>query len=149
MHKGKLLPPIYLLACLALAFALHRYMPLVSVIPHRWNLLGLGLIVGGLALIVAPALAFKSRGTAIKPFDESSVLVRDGLYAVTRNPIYLGMVALVLGAAVWLGSAAPFIAPAVLAFILHTRFIRIEEEMLQARFGDEYLAYKARVRRWL
>lgn len=149
MHKGKLLPPVYLLASLVLAWLLHRFVPLVMLVPRPWNFFGAVLVIVGLALIVVPAGVFKARGTAIKSFDESTVLVQDGLYAISRNPIYLGMVALALGLAIVLGSATPFIAPIVLIVILRTRFIRVEEEMLRATFGDEYRAYQGRVRRWL
>ena len=149
MHKGKFLPPVYLLLALILALALHWFVPVATVVPRPWNYLGAVFILFGITLIVVPARAFSARGTAIKPFDESSVLVQDGFNAISRNPMYLGMVGLVLGVAIWLGSATPLVTPIVLLTILQMLFIRVEEGMLQAKFGDEYRSYMARVRRWL
>ncbi|HLT92892.1 MAG TPA: isoprenylcysteine carboxylmethyltransferase family protein [Woeseiaceae bacterium] len=149
MNKGKLLPPVYLLLCILLAVGLHRYAPVATAIPRPWSFLGVGMVVLGLLMVVLPAAMFKARGTAIKPFDESTALIEDGLYAFSRNPIYLGMIVLVLGVAVWLGSATPFVAPVLLWAILRFRFIPVEEAMLERTFGERYRAYKARVRRWL
>jgi protein-S-isoprenylcysteine O-methyltransferase Ste14 len=149
VHKGKLLPPLYLLASLILAPVLNYYLPIAPVVPRPWNYLGALLVLAGLALIILPASVFSARGTAIKPFDESAILIQDGFFAFSRNPMYLGMVTLALGVSVWLGSATPFVAPLGLLAVLQVRFIRIEEEMLQAKFGDEYRSYMTRVRRWL
>jgi protein-S-isoprenylcysteine O-methyltransferase Ste14 len=77
------------------------------------------------------------------------VLVQDGLFAFSRNPMYLGMVLVVLGVATLLRGAVPFVVPVVLAVLLYLRFIRFEERALEQTFGDDYRAYKARVRRWL
>lgn len=149
MHKGKLLPPVYLLAAMLLAYGLHHFLPIATIIPAPWNRVGLVLLLLGLILIVAPAAVFKARDTAIRPFDESAVLIQEGLYAYSRNPIYVGMVVLVLGIAILFGTASPLIAPLLLAFILRLVFIRVEEAMLETRFGQEYRTYKSRVRRWL
>jgi protein-S-isoprenylcysteine O-methyltransferase Ste14 len=149
VHKGKLLPPVYVLLALCAAYLLHKFWPLATAIPTPWNYIGLMLVLAGIAMILSPAITFNARGTAIKPFDEATVLVQDGLYSHSRNPIYLGMVILVLGVAMLLGSATAFIAPMALAVVLQLLFIRVEERMLAARFGSEYSAYKARVRRWL
>jgi len=122
VQGAKLRPPVYFLGALALTALLHYILPLAPVIPAPWHFGGLVLVAVGLFLIVAPARTFHSRDTAIKPFEKSSVLVQDGLFAVSRNPMYLGMV---IG------------------------FIRFQEQALGQTFGDDYRAYKARVRRWL
>jgi protein-S-isoprenylcysteine O-methyltransferase Ste14 len=149
VQGAKLFPPVYFLGALALTALLHYILPAAPVIPATWHLGGLVLIAVGLFLIVAPARTFKSRDTAIKPFEESSVLVQDGLFAVSRNPMYLGMVLVVLGVIALLRGAVPFIVPIVLVVVLYVRFIRFEEQALEQNFGDDYRAYKARVRRWL
>ena len=149
MQGAKLLPPVYFLGALALTALLHYILPAAPVIAAPWHFGGLVLIAMGLFLIVAPARTFQSRDTAIKPFEESSVLVQDGLFAVSRNPMYLGMVLVVLGVALLLRGAVPFVVPVVLAVVLYVRFIRFEEQALEHTFGDDYRAYKARVRRWL
>ena len=149
MNKGKLLPPVYLVLSFVIALALNYYAPVATVVPEPWNWAGVALIAAGLALIVSQALVFKSKGTAIKPFDESSVLIQDGVYRFSRNPIYVGMVMLLLGVALWLGTATPFMAPIGMWIILSTLFIRVEERMLEEKFGDQYRSYQRKVRRWL
>ena len=149
MNKGKLLPPVYLVIALVLALAFDYYAPVARVVPAPWNWAGVALVAAGLALIVSQAIVFKSKGTAIKPFDESSVLIQDGLYRFSRNPIYVGMVTLLLGVAIGLGTVTPFIAPIGMWIILSALFIRVEERMLEEKFGDRYRAYQRKVRRWL
>ena len=66
-------------------------------------------------------------------------------------PVYFlaAMVPVVLGVATLLRGAVPFVVPVVLAVLLYLRFIRFEERALEQTFGDDYRAYKARVRQWL
>ena len=97
----------------------------------------------------ACAMLFRRRGTAIKPFQESSALVTDGVYRFTRNPMYLGMVIGLTGVACMLGTVTPLLVIPIFIWVIRTRFIRVEEGMLAERFGDEYVQYQARVRRWL
>src|SRR5262245_42193826 len=128
MKKGKVLPPVYFLGALVLAVVLHYALPLAQVVPRPWHLVGVLLIAIGLVFIVVPARTFKARNTAIKPFDASSVLVQDGLFSISRNPMYLGMVLVLLGVAMILRSATPFVVPVLLAVALQTQFIRPEEQ---------------------
>ena len=103
----------------------------------------------GLALIIWAALLFRRAGTGIVPFSDATALVAEGPYRFTRNPMYLGMAAMLLGAALLLGSLTPFLViPAFMALIAE-RFILPEEAMLEREFGERYAAYKLRVRRWL
>ena len=106
-------------------------------------------VVIGCVLNIAADRAFKQHRTTIKPFEVSSSLVTDGVFGWTRQPIYLGMLLIQLGLALFLGKLSPFVVPIMLGPFLHYRFVVIEEGMLAARFGDEYEAYRRRVRRWL
>jgi hypothetical protein len=92
---------------------------------------------------------FKERGTTVKPFERSTALVTTGVFALSRNKMYLGMVLILLGVAVLLGTAAPFAVFGPFALWLDVRFIRTEERMLAETFGDDWLSYRSRVRRWL
>ena len=106
-------------------------------------------MLAGLALILWVAKLFDRAGTTIKPFQESSALVVRGPYRLSRNPIYLGMVAALLGVGTMLGSLTPFAIVAVFAWAIDRRFIRREEAMLEATFGAAYAEYRTVVRRWL
>ncbi len=85
----------------------------------------------------------------MKPFEESSALVTSGAYRISRHPMYLGIVLIVLGIALLLGSLLSFVIVAALAGLLDRRFIAVEERMLAARFGEAWQAYKRRARRWV
>jgi protein-S-isoprenylcysteine O-methyltransferase Ste14 len=94
-------------------------------------------------------LRFRSARTSMVPMRPSTALVTSGPYRVTRNPMYVGMAFLYAGLALLLGViwSLAFL-PAVLLMV--DRFvIAREERYLEARFGEEYRAYKGRVRRWL
>ena len=83
------------------------------------------------------------------PLTKSSALVTNGLFARTRNPMYLGMVLTLAGLAWLLNSMLPWLVLVVFIAILKLRFIRYEEMLMAETFGDQYLQYKARVRRWM
>jgi protein-S-isoprenylcysteine O-methyltransferase Ste14 len=109
------------------------------------------LLGAGIAFDVLGLLAFRKSRTTVNPLKPERVtaLVTSGVYKVTRNPMYVGMSLLLLAWAVWLSALLPFAGPVI--FVLYiTRFqIQPEERVLLERFGDEYSAYAARVRRWL
>jgi len=97
----------------------------------------------------SPALSFRRSETTIIPFQESSSLVVSGMYRITRNPMYLGMVTILTGIAMLTGSLSPFVIPIIFVPVLNRRVIRHEEAMLEQAFGGEYRDYQRRVRRWL
>lgn len=146
--KGPI-PPVILLVALLAEFALHRYLPIATVLPPPWHLAGIGLIVAGVLIIAVPVSAFFREKTTIRPFHDSAALVVTGPYRLSRNPMYVGMVAALLGVAVLTGSLSPFVVPVLFVPVLNARVIRHEEAMLDARFGDAYRDYRRRVRRWL
>ena len=143
------IPPVYFLVALALMGFLHKVFPLAHLLhgPARW--VGVVVIVPALALALWAAALFKRADTGIVPFSPATTLVLSGPYRFTRNPMYLGLTGLLLGAALLMGSlSALVVVPAFMALIAD-RFIRPEEAMLERTFGQPYLDYKARVRRWL
>ena len=102
-----------------------------------------------LGVVFWARMLFIKAGTTVKPYHESSELVTMGPFNLTRNPMYLSMTVFLLGLAILLGSLTPFFVIPVFIWIITTRFIRVEERMLEQRFGDSYRAYKTRVRRWI
>jgi len=144
-----MLPPVYLLAAVLLMCALHRFAPGRVVVPAPYRYLGAVPLLGGLATIAWGAMTLRRAGTTIKPFQPSSALVVDGFYRWSRNPIYVAMAVALVGLALLLGSLTPWVVVPLFAWTIDRRFVRAEEAMLAAAFGDRYAAYKARVRRWL
>jgi len=109
------------------------------------------LAVAGVAFDLLGLLAFRAFRTTVNPLkpERASAMVTSGVYRVSRNPMYVGMVLLLLAWAVNLSALLPFAGPPI--FVLYiTRFqIQSEERVLKGIFGEEYSAYAARVRRWL
>lgn len=142
-------PPIILLVFILAEVGLHKWLPIATIIPSPWIWAGAGLIVLGVLIVIGPATSFSRAGTTIKPFEDSSALVRSGMYRITRNPMYLGMLVVLIGVAVLTGSLSPFVGPVLFVPVLNARVIRHEEEMLEQAFGDEYVEFKQNVRRWI
>ena len=145
----KIIPPAYLLTSLLLMFVLDRYFPVKNIVTSTFNYSGIFIGLCGITLTANGALSFKRAGTAIKPFETSTILVTDKLYRFTRNPMYLGMVLILIGMAIYLGSLTPYLVVPVFFLIMQECFIKHEEPFLENIFGEEYLDYKTRVRRWI
>lgn len=143
-------PVVFVLMAGAMALAAVLLPPSGLRGPVSWGL-GTGLML--LASLSGPAaiLRFVRAGTTIDPvaIERASVLVTDGVYRWTRNPMYLAMAALLGALAAF--TAQPWLALGPVAFVLLiTRFqILPEERAMRLRFGAEYDAYVGRVRRWI
>jgi len=147
--KRRVLPPVWLLIALLASLALDRWLPLVELLVSPWSYLGLLPLLAGLVMTSTSAQAFRKAGTAVVPFEQSTSLVLDGWYRVTRNPMYLGLVLILTGVALFLGSMGALLPLPVFIAILHFRFIVGEEQFLDGIFGEPYRAYRTRVRRWI
>jgi protein-S-isoprenylcysteine O-methyltransferase Ste14 len=149
MNNGRYLPPTYLFISLAAMLLLHLFAPVHQIIPYPWNAAGLVLLALGITLNLLADRAFRVYGTTVKPFEESTVLITSGTFRYSRNPMYLGLVLILTGVALLLGTPSCFIIIPVFAIIIDRVFITSEEKMLDQRFGDNWKAYKTRVRRWI
>lgn len=147
--KRVIYPPIWLVFGLVAVFGLNEYLPGPRFTGVAAQIAGGVMILAGLVLLVLANGLFTRAGTDVIPFRNVSALVTDGVYRFTRNPMYLGMLLVLLGCAVTVGSVYALAIPPLFAGIVQARFIRAEEALLQSLFGDEYAAYCRRVRRWL
>lgn len=145
----RVLPPVYLYVATGLIFALHFLFPIVSVIPRPWHYLGLLPLALGSLLNLLADRDFKTSRTTVKPFETSTALITDGVYKISRHPMYLGFVLMLLGLAVLLRTLSPYIVVGVFTILMEVVFIRAEEAMLADAFGEKWVAYKERVRRWI
>ena len=142
-------PPLILLGFVLLGLALDWLRPAAFLPSAVQYAVGAALIALALALAAAAIVCFTRAGTNVPTRQPATALVVAGPYRFSRNPIYVGMILLVLGIgvmvdSVWLiGLALPF------AFVLRYGVIAREERYLAAKFGDAYRAYRERVRRWL
>jgi protein-S-isoprenylcysteine O-methyltransferase Ste14 len=149
MVKRIIYPPVWLLLGLISVFAFNELYPMARFTSLLFQVLGGVIIVLGLLLLVTANGLFVRAGTNVIPFRNVSSLVTTGIYRFTRNPMYLGMAAVLLGCALTVGVVTALLVPVVFVVIIEVRFIRPEEQMLQGLFPKEFPAYRLRVRRWL
>lgn len=144
-------PPVALmLVCAVLMAAVTLAMPAAAWWQLAWWWAALPVCVGaGVAL--AGVLAFRRAATTVNPTtpQASSSVVTGGIYAFSRNPMYVGFALVLLGWALWLGNGAALVL--VPAFVLYMNRFQIapEERMLTDKFGASYTQYVQQVRRWL
>ena len=149
MVKRIIYPPVWLLLGLISIFALNELYPVIRFTSLIFQVLGGVVIVVGLLLLVMANGLFVRAGTDVIPFRKVSTLVTTGIYRFTRNPMYLGMAAVLLGCALTVGVVPALLVPVAFVVIVEARFIRPEEQMLRELFPQEFPAYCQRVRRWL
>ncbi len=128
--------------------ALHWLWPIAHPLRLPLNLIGLIPLGLGLVLSAMAERQFKSVGTNVNTFDAPTRLVTEGLFKYSRNPMYLGLVLILVGVWILLGSVTPLVG--VVGFILVTDrwYIAYEEQRLNETFGQAYEAYRVRTRRW-
>ena len=114
----------------------------------RWTL-GALIFVAGIARNVGGFVAQKPAGTDPIPFNPTTRIVAHGLYRFSRNPMYLGFALCTFGLAILVDSAWMLLALPIGLVLVDRIVITREERYLERKFGDEYLNYKRRVRRWL
>lgn len=149
-HLDLKIPPLVTGAVTATGMWLvSRTLPTLAFAPLRVVAVGLGLI--GVVITALAMLSFWRVHTTVNPMKPSSAssLVTSGIYRFTRNPMYLGMLLILVGWALYLANVLAFLF--LPAFILYMNRFQIEpeEKALTALFGQEYLEYTARVLRWI
>ena len=147
----RVFPPLIYLANLIVSYIAQRWLPL-TIVPDRLVLpirvLGAMLIFAWPALAVWALVTFRRVGTTPNPTGTSTALALGGPYRFTRNPMYLSAVFLTAGIAFVANTLWPLILLPAVVLVVRRAVIDREERYLTARFGQEYVAYAARVRRW-
>ena len=145
-------PPLLFLAALLIGFVSDRLLRLPFAVPGidlvHW-IIGGSLILIGLALAAVGIRNFSRAGTPVRSIHPTRPLVTTGIHGWTRNPIYLGMFLLYGGIGVAAHSTWIVVLTLPLAILIRYGVVAREEAYLKRRFGDAYLDYKQRVRRWL
>lgn len=147
---GVLLPPPFIyVAGFLLGLALERWVE-PPALPAALRLPIAALALVGAAALAGVAMAlFLRRRTSPIPHRPATLLVADGPYRFSRNPMYLGMGLLYAGIALWFDQLLPLAFLPVVLLIIDRWVIRREEAYLLRRFGDEYRRYQTSVRRWI
>ncbi len=147
----KIPPPLVALVIVGAMWGMSSFGPVMPLAEGLRIALMLLLASAGLAFMMSAVISFRRSQTTVNPMkpEEASALVMSGVFALTRNPMYLGLLLLLLVWATYLWAPWAFLGP-VLFFVYITRFQIIpEEKALSALFGVAYGDYCAKVRRWL
>jgi protein-S-isoprenylcysteine O-methyltransferase Ste14 len=147
----KVPPPVQALVCGILMWVIDRQLPggqLESAIQLPMAIL---FAVSAVVLVVFSMLAFRRASTTVDPFhpEEASQLVVDGFFGYSRNPMYVSLLLVLIGWAIWLGNV--YNVAVLVLFVTYITFFQIipEEEAMRSLFGETYEHYCSRVRRWI
>jgi len=140
-----------MLLAAVLMWAVDRWAPLAQWLGVPWNRLGALVAAIGVGIAADAFVRFRRAGTTVNPMEPSNAshLVTEGVFRFSRNPMYLGLVLLLVGWAVWLGTVSPWLVPPAFVAILTVAQIIPEERALHARFGEQYVSYQRGVARWI
>ena len=146
----KVPPPIVALVTAVLMWLISRSLPVSALVFPARNAFAIGLVAGFIIGILG-VVTFRRAKTTVNPTkpQSSSSLVSWGVYRVTRNPMYLGGLLILIGWAIFLSKPIAFLF--LPAYILYINLFQIvpEERVLTTLFGPDFIAYKSRARRWL
>jgi protein-S-isoprenylcysteine O-methyltransferase Ste14 len=142
-------PPRIAIALLAISTGFWYFSPSHTILYMPYKLVASVCIIVGFTGMVLAWLQFKKSDTAVCPTAKTLRIITNGLYRYTRNPMYLGMLLMLLGTSFIMGTIPSMLAPVVFFLTIDKTFIPYEEDKLQAAFGDSYNEYIAATRRWL
>jgi protein-S-isoprenylcysteine O-methyltransferase Ste14 len=146
------IPPVFIGGiCTVAMYALRAVLPGWGIdLPARLSIAALFLGAGALLALAGLAQFRRQRTTADPRYpDRAATLVTQGIYAFTRNPMYLGMLLMLVAWCVYLANAAAWLPLPLFVAAMNRLQIVPEERIMRDRFGEQYATYRARVRRWL
>ena len=142
-------PPIVALMFIVIAYFLGRFAPLPFVAPMILRNAGLLLTFIGFLLGIGAFVEFRRARTTVDPHGSAKQLVTSGIYRLTRNPIYLGFLLIVIGLPLNSGLYWGVVMAPFYILTMNRLVIEREETYLEGKFKDVFTSYKSRVRRWL
>jgi len=142
-------PPVIYLAALLIGVGLNRWWP-IRLLRGPWgDIVGVTLIVAGVAIMPPVLPRFRRADTPFDPHKPASALITDGPYRFSRNPAYVALTLWYLGAAFPINNGWVLLLAVPVLLVMDRRVVPAEERHLEAKFGEQYLRYKSQVRRWL
>jgi protein-S-isoprenylcysteine O-methyltransferase Ste14 len=145
----RIMPPTLFWICILIMVPLAWVWPLVTVFPTPYSVIGIVPLCVGLWFAIWGSRRFEQVGTTIKTFDQPDRLVTDGLFRISRNPMYLGFALTLAGVWLVLGALSPLLGVLLFLVVADRWYIPFEERMLRAEFNGDYDAYCAQTRRWI
>ena len=149
--ETKIPPPVIALAFATLIWWMASYLPKIDIEYMPKMVIVSVLVAIGAIFDLSGLITFLRAKTTVNPMKPhaSSALVKTGIYKITRNPMYVGLVFVLSGWCIYLNSPAALIGVAGFILYIHALQILPEERMLITLFGEEYIEYQSKVRRWL
>lgn len=142
-------PPRIALALLVVTIVVWYFSPPNTLLYLPYKLVASICIILGFAGLILAWLQFKRSDAAVCPTAKTSRIIKNGLYRYTRNPMYLGMFLILLGASFIMGTISSMLGPFIFFLIIDKIFIPYEEDKLLSSFGGSYKDYMAATRRWV
>lgn len=142
-------PPVILVSTLAVGYSAQGIVPFQMPIAETAAWIGIALIALAIAIDIAAMITLARAKTTILPHQKSNALVTQGIFSISRNPIYVANVLLIAGIGGWTGNPWIVLLAPLSGFATHHLAILREEQHLTAQFGEPYLDYVKSVRRWL
>lgn len=146
------IPPVVIVLLLgAVMFAAARLAPAFGFALPANRVIATGVMAAGMLIAILGVVSFRRAGTTVNPLQPAAAsrLVVSGIYRRTRNPMYLGMLLVLLGWGMFLTNALAFLAAAAFIPLMNRLQIGPEERILAAAFGPAFTVYQSTVRRWL
>ena len=142
-------PPTLFWILIAAIVAADRFFPLIEFAETRLPWGGAVIAIAGVGVSVAAKRHFQRIGTNVYTFEEPGELVTTGLFGISRNPMYLGLVVAAFGAALISATLAALVLSTAFTLIVRYWYVAYEESAMLRRFGEPYQAYCRRVGRWI
>ena len=145
----KIPPPLIVLVLIVSIYFSSKKIDLIN-IPLQLEI-SIFILSAGILIFVNPVLQFIKSKTTVNPiqFEEVNILVTSGIFKYSRNPMYLGMLMIVLSTSIFYLNIYSILTPLLFILWINKFQIKREEEFLIEKFGDEYLSYKKKTRRWI
>lgn len=145
--KNLFIPPAVVLYSVIFIILFYLFLKQFNIIPFPYNLGGIIITFVGFTIMGKSRDLFNKYKTTLG-FDKSSYLIDEGIFSKTRNPMYIGMFLLLLGIALCFRNLFSVLIPFLFIFITMIAYIPKEEKLMQESFGQKYIEYKERVKRW-
>jgi protein-S-isoprenylcysteine O-methyltransferase Ste14 len=142
-------PPFVALFYIIVAILFGRFVKFPFGVPDVLQNIGFGLTVIGFLFGVGAFIEFRKARTTLDPHGSVKAVVSNGVYRITRNPIYLGFLLMVIGLPLNSGNYWGVIFSPIFIVTMNRMVIEKEEAYLENKFKEQYAGYKSRVRRWL
>lgn len=142
-------PPALYLGGLLVGYGLERALPLPPLTLPGGVTIATLLLISGALLAASAVLQMRRARTTVLPHRAASTLLDNGVFRLSRNPIYVGFTCLYLAMSISQASIGMLIMLAPVLWVMHTHIIAEEERFHAKQFGDQWQRYRQRVRRWL